>query len=101
MTDVVYVQRWNTTVITGVSTEQVIGAPNRPTLVNRIRVGGTANLAGACIIENGATAVIETIPLGATPGTERVYDSARFPLGLRITPGNAADTLIVLWKEEQ
>jgi hypothetical protein len=92
---------WNVTIITGVATEQVIGTAARPTIVGRVRVGGIANLVGACVIENGATAVIETIPIGATPGTERVYEGTRFPLGLRVTPGNAGDTIIVLWKEEQ
>jgi len=88
---------WNATIITGVATEQVVGTAGRPTIVGRIRVGGTANLAAACLIEDGASRAIETIPTGATPGTERVYDGTRFPLGLRVTPGNTGDTLIVLW----
>jgi len=40
-----------------------------------IRVGGTANLTGACILKKSVGPVtIETIPSAATPGTERDYD---------------------------
>ena len=38
-----------------------------------VRVGGTANLTGACTIKQDST-TIETIPTGATPGTERYFD---------------------------
>jgi hypothetical protein len=61
-----------------------------------IRVGGTGNLAGAVQIKNG-TAVIETLAIATTPGTQREYYGTLFDQGLVINLANAADTVIAIW----
>jgi hypothetical protein len=86
-------------VITGVTGDQSFPACT----LSKVRVGGTANLVGAVQIKQGAT-VLETIPIGATPGTERDFAAGgagtKFDANLgalNINMGNAADTALVLF----
>lgn len=86
-------------VISGVTGDQV----QPQCFLSKVRVGGVANLVAAIQIKQGAT-VIETIPIGAVPGTERDFAAggagSKFDanLGLlNINMGNAADTAIVLF----
>jgi hypothetical protein len=82
-------------VITGVTGDQ----PLSLACLRRVRVGGTANLIGAVQVKAGST-VLETLPVGATPGTERVYDDASFGTDqgqLQINMANAGDTVIVFY----
>lgn len=69
--------------------------------LSKVRVAGTANLVGAVQIKQGAT-VLETIPVGATPGTERDFAAGgagtKFDasLGLLTINTNVADAVLVL-----
>lgn len=93
-----------TRVITGVTGD----VPFPSCFLDRVRVAGTAALAGAVQIKRGA-AVLETIPAGATPGTQRVYGASRaghfagtkFDNNsgvLTINMANAGDTVNVLFE---
>lgn len=86
-------------VITGVTGDQAFP----PCFLKKIRVAGTANLAGAVQIKQGAT-VLETIPIGATPGTERDYcpdaGGTKFDSNngiLNVNMANAGDTVLVIY----
>lgn len=81
--------------ITGVTGDQALSPCN----LRRIRVAGTANLIAAVQIKQGST-VIETLPIGATPGTDRWYEDAAFDsnLGaLAISMGNVGDSVLVFY----
>lgn len=81
-------------VITGVTGD----VPQPACFLNKVRVGGTANLIAAIQVKQGAT-VIDTIPIGAVPGTEREYVNLKFDSNtgvLNINMGNAGDTAVVL-----
>jgi hypothetical protein len=71
--------------------------------LSKVRVAGTANLAGAVQIKQGTT-VLETLPIGTTPGTERDFAAGgagvKFDANLGkliINLANAADTVLVLF----
>lgn len=63
-----------------------------------VRVGGTANLVGACAIKQDA-ATIETIPAAATPGTERNFNDSYLtpPAVSWIVNVANTDTIIVFY----
>lgn len=64
-----------------------------------VRVGGVANLVGTIQVKQGTT-VIETIPVGAVPGTERDFDDLAFDVNtgqLQINLTNAGDTALVFY----
>lgn len=83
-------------IITGVAGDQV----QPPCFLQKVRVAGVANLVAAVQVKLGAT-VLDTIPIGATPGTEREYASMHFdPLAvgaLIINMGNAGDTVELIF----
>lgn len=84
-----------TRIITGV----VGDVPFPACWLDRVRVAGTANLVGAVQIKEGNN-VLETIPIAAVPGTERVYSSRKFDANngvLNINMANAGDTVIVVF----
>jgi hypothetical protein len=80
-------------VITGVTGDQLIG----PAILQKVRVGGAAALAGAVQIKRGA-AVIETLAAATAVGVEREFAGAKFENAspLQINMANAADTIIVI-----
>lgn len=84
-------------VITGVTGDQ----PFPACFLSKVRVAGVANLVGAVQIKQGAT-VLETIPIGAVPGTERDFAAGgagtKFDANLgilNINMANAGDTVLV------
>jgi hypothetical protein len=85
------------TTITGSTAAQNL-SQGAPAVLYAVRVGGTANLAGTITLSETQPSVTvkETIPIAATPGTQREHYGAVIN-GLRITLSNAADTAIVIW----
>lgn len=83
----------NLVTVTGSTGDQPQGAA----ILHRVRVGGTANLAGAVQIKRGST-VLETLPAASAPGTERVFEGLHFPANaqLQINLANAGDTVLVV-----
>ena len=82
-------------VITGVTGDQAFP----PCFLRQVRVGGAANLAGTVQIKRGST-VLETLPIGATPGTKREYVDTKFDGNtglLNISPSNAGDTVVAIF----
>lgn len=88
-------EAWNYTLITGGTGD--LNVTTSPALIKLARVAGTANLAGAVVVKDGAN-TIETIALASAPGTERRYDGAKFLNGIKINLANAADVMLVEWK---
>jgi hypothetical protein len=85
--------------ITGVAADVTFPACH----MSRVRVAGTAALAGAVLIKQGAT-TLETLPIGTAVGVERDYAAGgagtKFDpnLGLlTITMANVADSILVLF----
>ena len=60
-------------VITGVTGDQVFPA----CFLNKVRIGGTANLVGAVQVKQGST-VLETFAAATVPGVEREYSNLKF-----------------------
>lgn len=86
-------------VITGVVGDTLFPA----CFLKKVRVAGVANLVGAVQIKQGAT-VLETIPIAATPGTERDFAAGeggvKFDANtgvLNINTANAGDTVLVFF----
>jgi len=85
------------TIITGSTAVQEV-SQRAPAVLYAVRVGGTANLVGTITVGESLPSVTtkETIPIGATPGTQREHYGAVIN-GLRVTLSNAGDTAIVIW----
>lgn len=82
-------------VITGVAVDQDLSYLN----LRAVRVGGTANLAAAVTVKQGAT-VLETLAVAAVPGTERLFHDLSFNSDqgkLVIGMANVADTILVFY----
>lgn len=87
-------------IITGVTGDQALPQG----FLHRVRVAGTAALAGAVVIKQGAT-TLETLPIGTAVGVERDYGTG--PAGTRMDSGNggvatinmasAADSVLVFY----
>lgn len=83
------------TTITTTTVNQKLSGTS-PAVCAAVRVGGIANLISTITIRNGS-ALIDTIPVGATPGTEIRYYGAVFESGLAVKLGNGSDTAVVVW----
>jgi len=95
---------WNLTVVTGVADTDISGVAGAPVHVGKVRVGGTAALAGAVAVQDyngGAPATKETIAAATAVGVERDYAlGTKFDTGCRINLANVADTLLVWWRPQ-